>query len=346
MTNDKSEMTNPDTFLSISTNDRPIPQPATALLDVHSLYQSLRVEIGKAVFGQDEVIEFSLAALLSSGHVLLEGPPGVAKTLLVKSIAAAMSLPFTRIQMTPDLLPNDITGSTIYREDNHQFEFQPGPVFTHFLLADEINRASARTQSALLEAMQELAVTYAGVTRPLPEPFITFATQNPIEHEGTYPLPLAQLDRFMFKVQVGYPDPEHEQRILREHHATGATGQPAQMGVQPVVTAADILAARRVIRDTLVREEVIGYIQRLMQATRQIEALAVGGSPRCGLMLLMGAKSLARFAGRDFVTPDDVKAAFLPALRHRVVLSPSSELEGIAADEILGHILDVVEVPR
>jgi MoxR-like ATPase len=315
-------------------------------LNLDSLYQSLRAEIGKVIFGQDEVIEFSLAALLSSGHVLLEGPPGVAKTLLVKTIAAALNLPYRRIQMTPDLLPNDITGSTIYREDTHQFEFQPGPVFTNFLLADEINRASARTQSALLEAMQELSVTYAGETRRLPEPFITFATQNPIEQEGTYPLPLAQLDRFMFKVLVTYPAPEDEQRILREHHATGAGGQPGQLGVQPVVSADDILQARQVIRETHVREEVIGYIQRLMKATREIEALSVGGSPRSGLMLLMGSKSLARFAGRDFVTPDDVKAAFVPALRHRVVLSASSELEGTTADEVLGYLLDAIEAPR
>ena len=322
----------------------PLTPPPTVPLE--TLYQSLKAEIGKAVFGQEEVIDFSLAALFSSGHVLLEGPPGVAKTLLVKTIASALNLPYTRIQMTPDLLPNDITGSTIYREDTHQFVFQPGPVFTHFLLADEINRASARTQSALLEAMQELCVTYAGETRTLPEPFITFATQNPIEQEGTYPLPLAQLDRFMFKVNVSYPAADDEQRILREHHATGAGGQPRAMGVQPVVSGDDILQARQVIRETHVRDEVIGYVQRLMHATREIDALAVGGSPRSGLMLLMGAKSLARFAGRDFVTPDDVKTAFLPALRHRVVLSPSSELEGTTADEVLGYLLDAVEVPR
>jgi MoxR-like ATPase len=315
-------------------------------MSLDTLYNSIRAEISKVIFGQEEVIDFALAALFSSGHVLLEGPPGVAKTLLVRTIAAALSLDYRRIQMTPDLLPNDITGSSIYREDTHNFEFRRGPVFTNFLLADEINRASARTQSAMLEAMQELHVTYDGVQHPLPEPFITFATQNPIEQEGTYPLPLAQLDRFMFKVLVTYPAPEEEQRILREHHATGGQSDPSRMGVQRIVSPQDIVAARQTIRDTHVREEVIGYIQRILSATREDDSLAVGASPRSGLMLLMGAKSLARFSGRDFVTPDDVKAALIPALRHRVVLSPSAELEGITADEVLAQLMEGVEVPR
>jgi len=315
-------------------------------LSLESLYESIRDEVAKVIFGQDEVIDFSLAAMFSSGHVLLEGPPGVAKTLLVRTIAAALKLDYRRIQMTPDLLPNDITGSSIYREDNHTFEFKRGPIFTNFVLADEINRASARTQSAMLEAMQELHVTYDGIEHSLPQPFITFATQNPIEQEGTYPLPLAQLDRFMFKVLVSYPEAEEEQRILREHHATGGLSDPLRMGVQAVVNPDDILQARHVIRETHVREEVIGYIQRILHATRDDDALAVGASPRSGLMLLMGAKSLARFAGRDFVTPDDVKTALVPALRHRVVLSPSSELEGTTTDEVLAQLLEVVEVPR
>ncbi len=315
-------------------------------MTLDTLYQSIRAEISKVIFGQDDVIDFALAALFSSGHVLLEGPPGVAKTLLVRTIAAALNLQYRRIQMTPDLLPNDITGSSIYREDAHTFEFRRGALFSNFVLADEINRASARTQSALLEAMQELHVTYDGVQHNLPEPFITFATQNPIEQEGTYPLPLAQLDRFMFKVIVTYPPAEEEQRVLREHHATGGLSDPQRMGVAAVVSAEDINQARRSIRETHVREEVIGYIQRLMQATRSDDALAVGASPRSGLMLLMGAKSLARFAGRDFVTPDDVKTALIPALRHRVVLSPSAELEGTTPDEVLAYLMEAVEVPR
>lgn len=315
-------------------------------MSVASLYQSLRGEITKVIYGQDELIDFALAGLFSSGHVLLEGPPGTAKTLLVRSISAALNLQYRRVQMTPDLMPNDITGSSIYREDQHAFEFRPGPVFTNFLLADEVNRASARTQSAMLEAMQELSVTYDGVTRALPEPFITFATENPIEQEGTYPLPLAQLDRFMFKLLVTYPAGPEEERVLREHHATGGRSNPAEMGVTPVVGAQDILSARESIRATFIREEVIGYVRRLLEATRHDDALSVGASPRAGLMLLMGAKSLARFADRDFVTPDDVKAAFLPTMRHRVILSPSSELEGADVDDVLGHLLEATDVPR
>jgi MoxR-like ATPase len=315
-------------------------------LPVKEQFEALRGELAKVIFGHDEAIEFALAALFSCGHVLLEGPPGVAKTLLVRTLAAALALDCQRIQMTPDLLPSDITGSAIYREDTHTFEFRKGPVFTSFLLADEINRASARTQSALLEAMQESHVTYDGVGYPLPEPFIVFATQNPIEQEGTYPLPLAQLDRFMFKLRVGYPAAEDERRVLREHHATAGLSSPERLQVQKVVSPADIVAARESIRQTLVRDEVIDYVQRLLAATRADDALDVGASPRSGLMLLMAAKSLARFAGRDFVTPDDVKAAVIPALRHRIVLDPTAELEGTTADDILAQLIEQVEVPR
>ncbi|MCA8985351.1 MAG: MoxR family ATPase [Planctomycetaceae bacterium] len=315
-------------------------------MSIEERVQSIREQLAKVVFGQDEAIDFSLAALFSCGHVLLEGPPGVAKTLLVRSISAALDMEYRRIQMTPDLLPNDVTGSSIYREDTRTFEFRKGPIFANFLLADEINRASARTQSSLLEAMQELQVTYDGVTHALPEPFVTFATQNPIEQEGTYPLPLAQLDRFMFKVLVSYPRAEDEVRVLTAHHATSGLSSPERMLVEKVMRPEEILAARGIIRETFVREEVVSYVQRLLQATRDDDALQVGGSPRSGLMLLMGAKSLARFRGRDYVTPDDIKEAFLPALRHRVVLSPSVELEGTTTDEVLAQLLEMVEVPR
>jgi MoxR-like ATPase len=315
-------------------------------VSLDTLFNSVSSAVKKVVFGQDEAIEFALAALFSSGHVLLEGPPGTAKTLLVRAIAATLRLDYRRIQMTPDLLPGDITGSSIYRQNTGTFEFIHGPVFTNFLLADEVNRASARTQAAMLEAMQELTVTHDGVTYSLPSPFVTFATENPIDQEGTYPLPLAQLDRFMFKVIVGYPDRESEERVLREHHATGAVTGPQALGVPALVEANDIHQARETIRQTHVREELIGYVRRLIEATRREDSLTVGASPRAGLMLLMGSKSLARFAGRDFVTPDDVKRAFLPGLRHRVVLSPHAELEGTRTDDVLSALLDSVEVPR
>jgi MoxR-like ATPase len=313
---------------------------------VNESYRALRDELSKVIFGQDEVIDFALAALFSCGHVILEGPPGVAKTLMVRTLAATLDLSHRRIQMTPDLLPTDITGSSIYREDTHTFDFRPGPIFANFVLADEINRSSARTQSALLEAMQELQVTYDGVSYPLPDPFFVFATQNPIEQEGTYPLPLAQLDRFMFKVRVNYPSAEDERRVLQHHHATSGMSSPERFMVNKVMTPERILETRNVIRKTTVRDEVVDYVQRLIQATRQHDSLTVGGSPRAGLMLLMGAKSLAWFAGRDFVIPDDIKTALLPALRHRMVLSPTAELEGVTTDHVLHEILEMVEVPR
>ncbi len=315
-------------------------------MSLEERYRAIRDEIAKVIFGQDEVVDFALAALFSSGHILLEGPPGTAKTLLVRTIASALDLEFRRVQMTPDLLPGDITGSLIYRQNTGEFEFRSGPIFTNFLLADEINRASARTQSALLEAMQELGVTHDGVTHRLPDPFLTFATQNPIEQEGTYPLPLAQLDRFMFKIWIPYPDQAAEQRILKEHHASAGQSNPVAMHVRPVLSPQDIIESRSTIRDTHVRDEVIRYVSDLLRATRTDDSLAVGASPRSGLMLLMAAKSFARFAGRDFVIPDDVKTAFIPVMRHRVVLSPSSELEGSTADDLLASLLEAVEVPR
>ncbi len=315
-------------------------------MSITEVYSRIKAQIDKVIFGQDEAVEFALAALFSSGHLLIEGVPGTAKTLLARTLASAINLKYRRVQMTPDLLPGDITGSSVFREDTRTFEFVPGAIFTNFLLADELNRASARTQSALLEAMQELQLTYGGVTHKLPDPFIVFATQNPVEQEGTYPLPIAQLDRFMFKVMMGYPDENREEDILRQHHGTAGRSNPQEMGVEAVVTPEDLVAARQTIRETYVRDEVIVYTRQLVQATRFEDSLSVGASPRAGLMLLMAAKSMARFSDRDYVIPDDLKRVFLPTMRHRVVLSPMAEMEGVLPDDILDNILDMIEVPR
>ena len=321
------------------------PQPS-ADSTITELYQQVVDQTGRVVYGQAGTIRFCLAALFSNGHVLIEGVPGTAKTTLVRTLGAILSMSFSRIQFTPDLLPSDVTGSYIYRSDRNSFEFREGPIFANFVLADEINRAPAKTQSALLEAMQEGTVSQEKQVHALPRPFIVFATQNPVEHEGTYPLPLAQLDRFMFKVLVGYPDQESEERVLNEHHAVAGGEDLQRFSLRAVADQASVLGAKRIIRQTFVRPEVVRYVRALVAATREDPSFLVGASPRAGLMLLMGAKSLARFEGRDFVTPDDVKAAFLPALRHRVVLSPSSELEGATPDEALNLTLVRVEVPR
>lgn len=272
--------------------------------------------------------------------------PGTAKTTLVRTIGALLSMRFSRIQFTPDLMPNDVTGSYIYRPQTGEFSFREGPVFANFVLADEINRAPAKTQSSLLEAMQEGTVSLDRTSHGLPQPFVVFATQNPVEHEGTYPLPLAQLDRFMFKVMVGYPDEMAEERVLLEHHANASADQLGRFGLEPICAVEDVMRAKAAIRETYVRPEVIRYVRRLVSATRDDLNLLVGASPRAGLTLLMGAKSLARFDRRDFVTPDDIKRAFLPALRHRIVLNPSAELEGMTADDALGAVMAQVEVPR
>lgn len=326
----------------------PAPHPAAppAGLDLAVLYRNTLEQLEKVVYDQQDAAAFCLAALFANGHVLLEGVPGVAKTMLVRTIASTLSMDFGRIQFTPDLLPNDITGSHVYRAESSTFHFRPGPVFANFVLADEINRAPAKTQAALLEAMQEGTVTQEREIHPLPQPFVVFATQNPVEHEGTYPLPLAQLDRFMFKVLLGYPDASSEEKVLTQHHATAPRSYLQTFDVRKTADREAVLGAKEVIRATFVRPEVVSYVRRLVAATRDDPNILVGASPRAGLTLLVGAKSFARFEGRDFVTPDDIKRVFLPALRHRIVLSPSVELEGASADDVLLQTMNAVEVPR
>jgi MoxR-like ATPase len=321
--------------------------PATTeLTPARALAERVRTQAARVLVGLESEIEHCLVALLAGGHVLLEGPPGVAKTLLVRTLARALGGQYSRVQFTPDLMPADVTGTSIWRPSEGGFRFQPGPIFAHFLLCDEINRAPAKTQSALLEAMQESAVTVDGARHALPAPFCVFATQNPIEHEGTYPLPEAQLDRFLFKVVVDYPPPEVEARLLEAGHRRAPNATPEELGVEPVSSPQEILELRAAVLGVALREDLPGFVVRLLRATRADASFVLGGSPRAGVMLIAAAKARALLDGRDFVTPDDLKAVFVPALRHRVVLDPAEELEGGTSDGALQRILDAVEVPR
>jgi MoxR-like ATPase len=305
---------------------------------------ALRTEISRAVIGQEAVVSGLVIALLCRGHVLLEGVPGVAKTLLVRSLAAALQLDFKRVQFTPDLMPGDVTGSLVYDARTAEFEFRAGPVFANLLLADEINRTPPKTQAALLEAMEERQVTVDGEPRALPDPFIVAATQNPIEYEGTYQLPEAQLDRFLLKLNVPLPPRDQEIAILGRH--AGGFDPRDLSGLTPVAGAADLAAGRDAVRNVLVANEILGYIVDIAGATRQSPALQLGVSPRGATALLATARSWAWLSGRDYVTPDDVKAMARPTLRHRIALRPEAELEGADPDGVLDGILATVPVPR
>ena len=305
---------------------------------------ALRLEVGKAVIGQEAAVTGLVIALLCRGHVLLEGVPGVAKTLLVRAVAASLSLDTKRVQFTPDLMPGDITGSLVY--DSKDFRFREGPVFTNLLLADEINRTPPKTQASLLEAMEERQVTVDGVPRMLPDPFVVCATQNPVEYEGTYPLPEAQLDRFLLKLTVGLPAREDEVKVLAAHNGGFDPRDLRAAGLRPVAGAAELAAGREAIRGVTVSPEVMGYIVDLCRATRTSPSLSLGVSPRGATALLSTAKAWAWLSGRDYLTPDDVKALARPTLRHRVSLRPEAELEGVTGDGVLDGVLSSVPVPR
>jgi len=299
-------------------------------------------EVAKAVVGQDDVLDMILAAMAVSGHVLLEGVPGVAKTLLANAVARSLGVEFRRVQFTPDMLPADVTGTMTLR--GGELLFRPGPVFTNVLLADEINRTPPKTQAALLEAMQERQVSVEGAPRRLPDPFLVVATQNPIEYEGTYPLPEAQLDRFLVKLDVGYPDEADERALLRlEHRGVEPVGLD---DITPVAGTGELTAAREEVGATAVAEEVIAYVAALVRRTRDLPSVAVGASPRAGVHLLATSKAAARLAGRAFVTPDDVVAVAPAVLRHRLVLRPEAELERYRADDAVATAVASVPVPR
>jgi MoxR-like ATPase len=321
-------------------------QSGNAERDPRQAVVALRDEVAKVVVGQEGTLSGLVAALLVRGHVLLEGVPGVAKTLLVKTLAQSLSLDFARVQFTPDLMPADITGQSVLDPTAKSIAFREGPVFTNLLLADEINRTPPKTQAALLEAMEERQVTVEGQARALPDVFVVVATQNPVEYEGTYPLPEAQLDRFMFKLNVAYPSFEQEIGVLDRHNRGLDPHDLDAAGVRPVASAADLVAARALVAEVQVEPAVVQYIVQLGRATRDSPSAQLGVSPRGNAALLHASKAWAWMSGRDHVTPDDVKAMAKPALRHRILVRPELELEGVSADGILDSLLASVPTPR
>jgi MoxR-like ATPase len=318
--------------------------------EVQALAAAIRQEVARAVVGQEETIDLMLVALLAGGHILLEGPPGTAKTLIAHSFARALGLDFGRIQFTPDLMPGDIIGANLFNFQTSQFTLTRGPIFTEMLLADEINRTPPKTQAALLEAMQERTVTIDGESLALSERFMVVATQNPIEQQGVYPLPEAQLDRFLFKQRVDYPDSAEERKIIARHGAKSQSGghamAPQDWGVTPVADAALLAEALATVAQVRLVDEVVDYILALIRGTRDVADLESGASPRAGAMLAGAARARAALDGRDFVIPDDVKALAPALLRHRLILSPAAEIDGRRIEDVVTGIIDTIEAPR
>ncbi len=323
------------------------PTPDTmTLADVGALAQAIRGEVAKAVVGQAETVDHLLIALFAGGHVLLEGPPGTAKTFLAQCFAAALNLDFGRIQFTPDLMPGDILGSNLFNFQTSQFTLTRGPIFRELLLADEINRTPPKTQAALLEAMQERRITLDGAVHTLSDRFMVVATQNPIESQGVYPLPEAQLDRFLFKLLVAYPSLEEEARIVARFGTRTGAPKPHEFGIAPVADGARIGAAAAAIKRITLADSVVDYVVRLVRATRETVDLASGASPRAAVLLANAARARAALEGRDYVIPDDVKALAFAVLRHRLLLSPAAEIEGKQAEAIVAELVQRTEAPR
>jgi MoxR-like ATPase len=316
------------------------------LQDIRALTEAVRNEVRKAVVGQDQIIDFILTSLLIGGHVLLEGVPGTAKTMITRAFAASLSLQFGRIQFTPDLMPGDVLGTNLFNFQTNTFLLTKGPIFAQLLLADEINRTPPKTQAALLQAMNERAVTIDGKDYPLGDEFMVVATQNPIEQQGTYPLPEAQLDRFLFKLIIDYPSREEEQEIVRRHGHRSAMPRLEDFGLQRIADVATLAGVRETVTKVLLSDALTDYIVDVIRASREHSSLEVGASTRAANMLAAAARAFAALQGRDFVIPDDVKTLALPVLRHRLTLSPSAEIEGLTADRILREIIDQIPAPR
>jgi len=316
------------------------------IAEVGELAKAIRAEVGKAIVGQTGTIDNLLVALMARGHVLLEGPPGTAKTFLAQCFAASLGLDFGRIQFTPDLMPGDILGSNLFNFQTSQFTLTRGPIFCDMLLADEINRTPPKTQAALLEAMQERRVTLDGSAHALPDHFMVVATQNPIESQGVYPLPEAQLDRFLFKLLIPYPDIEEERRIVARYGEDQGLPKPADLGIQSVTSSQQLDAAVEAVRSVTLAENVTDYVVRLVRATRESADLSCGASPRAGVLLAGAARAHAALDGRDYVVPDDVKALAISVLRHRLLLSPAAEIEGKQVEALVEQLVEQTEAPR
>lgn len=321
-------------------------EPMADVSAVQQAAEQIRAEMAKVVVGQVDVIDQVLVALLSEGHVLLEGVPGIAKTLIARTLSLAISADFNRVQFTPDLMPSDVIGTNVYDPSSGKFNLRKGPIFTGLLLADEINRTPPKTQAALLEAMQEKCVTVDGETHTLSPVFTVVATQNPIEYEGTYPLPEAELDRFMFKTVVGYPAYETEMGVLARYNAGFNSVRLEDAGVRPVTSVEELVALRKTVSSVVAEEPIVDYIAKLVRKTRENRMLVLGASPRASIWLLLGSKAQAALSGRNFVIPDDVKRLAAPVLRHRLILRPEAEIEGVTADRVVESTLAEVEVPR
>lgn len=324
--------------------EQPIFENRVDLTSLNAAVASVTNEIKKIIVGQEEMVRLIITALLADGHVLIEGVPGVAKTLTAKLVARSVNAAFSRIQFTPDLMPSDVIGTPVFNPQDAKFEFKKGPVFGNLVLVDEINRAPAKTQAALLEVMEERQISIDGKTYIMDAPFMVLATQNPVEHEGTYRLPEAQLDRFLFKIEVPYPTEEDEVHILKLFHAMG--NNKAIDNITPVLSAQQIINIRQQVKKILIEEKLLAFIAKLVHHTRNNKAISLGASPRASLAIMNASKAAAAIHGRDFVTPDDIISVAYPVLRHRIILSPEKEMEGIHENEIIKQLINSLEIPR